>query len=197
MPNSPRDPNHEYLKGPRIPHAIRWDLDLIATKSDAAASAEEPSSWKDSVFSSNPLGLGHMFPSPATFAQACSLRGIKREDHVVLYDSIGVFSSPRGAWTFKVFDRKHLAKCLSLTDLRSAQAMGHEKVSVLDGGLPRYLNEGLEVENQELSSEIPEGIEVSGQNTHKQNARGKADAILHDHLEVPIRNSRVLDRERS
>lgn len=28
--------------------------------------------------------------------------GIKKEDRIVVYDSYGVFSSPRTAWTFKV-----------------------------------------------------------------------------------------------
>lgn len=40
--------------------------------------------------------------------------GITPETHVVLYDTIGVFSSPRGLYTFKAF--------------------GHDRVSVLDGG---------------------------------------------------------------
>lgn len=43
--------------------------------------------------------------------------------------------------------------------------MNHEKVSVLDGGLPRYRVEGHELDNQTLSSE-EEGLEraqVGGQ----------------------------------
>ena len=43
-----------------------------------------------------------------------------------MYDTIGVFSSPRALYTFKAF--------------------GHDKVSVLDGGLPRWLHEGYDVE---------------------------------------------------
>jgi hypothetical protein len=30
--------------------------------------------------------------------------------------------------------------------------MGHEKVSILDGGLPRWIHEGFEVDSQDLSS---------------------------------------------
>jgi len=106
MPNSPLKPNEVFLQGPRIPSASRWDLDAISEDSESLG---------------GPKGLGHMMPSPQKFAGACSARGIKPSDHVVLYDSIGIFSAPRGWYTFK--------------------AMGHEKVSVLDGGLQRYLTE--------------------------------------------------------
>lgn len=106
MPNSPRNPNEEFIQGPRIPQAQRWDVDVIA---------------EDSENLGGPKGLGHMMPSREKFAEACSARGIKPSDHVVFYDSIGIFSSPRGWYTFK--------------------AMGHDKVSVLDGGLQRYMTE--------------------------------------------------------
>lgn len=43
-----------------------------------------------------------MMPSPETFSEACRKRGIKRGDHVVVYDSVGVFSAPRAAFTFDV-----------------------------------------------------------------------------------------------
>lgn len=42
------------------------------------------------------------------------------------YDTQGIFSAPRVWWTFKVF--------------------GHDNVSVLDGGLPAWKNEGGELE---------------------------------------------------
>lgn len=32
------------------------------------------------------------------------------------------------------------------------QSMGHEKVSILDGGLPRWIHEGFEVDGEDLSS---------------------------------------------
>lgn len=39
--------------------------------------------------------------------------------------------------------------------------MNHEKVSVLDGGLPRYQKEGLELDETPLSSE-EEGVARAG-----------------------------------
>ena len=59
-----------------------------------------------------------MLPSAAQFAEAVGALGIGNDNKIVVYDSIGVYSSPRVWWTFKI--------------------MGAENVVVLDGGLPRW-----------------------------------------------------------
>jgi thiosulfate/3-mercaptopyruvate sulfurtransferase len=61
--------------------------------------------------------------------------GISNSDHVVIYDSLGVISACRVYWTFRVF--------------------GHQKVSVLNGGLPKWIAEGRPVENGEPKSISP------------------------------------------
>ncbi|KAI8917668.1 3-mercaptopyruvate sulfurtransferase [Powellomyces hirtus] len=66
--------------------------------------------------------LPHMLPSLEEFEEHVSAMGITENDHVVVYDTHGIFSAPRVWWTFKVF--------------------GHKNVSVLDGGLPKWLSEG-------------------------------------------------------
>lgn len=132
MPNSSRNAAQEYLNGPRIPKALRWDVDKVATTKTTASDPDEPHSWTSSSLSQNPLGLGHMMPGPAKFAKACRALGITKDDHVVVYDTVGVFSSPRTAVTFK--------------------AMGHAKVSVLDGGLPRWIAEGYPLDKTHLKS---------------------------------------------
>jgi 3-mercaptopyruvate sulfurtransferase SseA len=43
----------------------------------------------------------------------------------------------------------------------TAQTMGHGKISVLDGGLPRWIHEGYQVDSASVEMEIPLGIEVS------------------------------------
>ncbi|KAJ9098656.1 hypothetical protein QFC21_004304 [Naganishia friedmannii] len=144
MPNSARNPTQDYLAGPRIPGALRWDLDKIANpKTDDAVrlSDGESDDWKASGLAKNELGLGHMLPGPKRFASACSKLGITPSDHVVVYDSLGIFSAPRGAFTFT--------------------AMNHANVSVLDGGLPRYQAEGFELDIGVLSSE-EEGLKRAG-----------------------------------
>ena len=63
---------------------------------------------RDQISSPNDVGVPHNIPTKELFEDACSRLGIEREDHVVLYDTQGVFSSPRAAFTFKV--RRFLAK---------------------------------------------------------------------------------------
>jgi thiosulfate/3-mercaptopyruvate sulfurtransferase len=70
--------------------------------------------------------LPHMLPRAAEFARAVGQLGIGSRDRVVVYDSRGVVSAARVWWTFRVF--------------------GHDKVFVLDGGLPRWRAEGRPVE---------------------------------------------------
>lgn len=65
--------------------------------------------------------LPHMLPAPHEFAAAVGALGIGSNDRVIVYDDAGIFSAARVWWTFR--------------------AMGHEKVSVLDGGLPKWLRE--------------------------------------------------------
>lgn len=75
--------------------------------------------------------------------------GINEDDHVVLYDTVGVFSSPRGLFTFKGPSRisEYSPYRAFVTD---RLAFGHEKVSILNGGLPRWIEEGNDVEMGEL-----------------------------------------------
>ena len=65
--------------------------------------------------------LPHMLPSPEKFSSRVRKLGIGDGHHVVVYDAAGIFSSPRVWWMFR--------------------AMGHTRVSVLDGGLPKWLAE--------------------------------------------------------
>ena len=69
--------------------------------------------------------LPHMLPTPERFAAAIGAMGISNDDTVIVYDDQGIFSAPRVWWTFR--------------------AMGHGPVSVLDGGLKKWLAEGSDV----------------------------------------------------
>ncbi|EGN99605.1 hypothetical protein SERLA73DRAFT_151902 [Serpula lacrymans var. lacrymans S7.3] len=106
MPNSPRNPQEEFSKK-RIAGANYLSLDEVA--------------------SPNELGLKHMMPTERIFADACERFGIDPSSHVVIYDTQGVFSSPRALFMFRAF--------------------GHQRSSVLDGGLPRWEAEGFSVES--------------------------------------------------
>ncbi|KAJ4705797.1 Sulfurtransferase [Melia azedarach] len=71
--------------------------------------------------------LPHMLPSEEAFAAAVSALGIQNKDGVVVYDGKGIFSAARVWWMFRVF--------------------GHDRVWVLDGGLPRWRASGYDVES--------------------------------------------------
>ena len=65
--------------------------------------------------------LPHMAPPVSDFAAWMAREGIGAGTQVVVYDSLGIFSAPRAWWTFR--------------------RMGHDRVAVLDGGLPKWLAE--------------------------------------------------------
>ncbi|XP_040986673.1 thiosulfate/3-mercaptopyruvate sulfurtransferase 1, mitochondrial-like [Juglans microcarpa x Juglans regia] len=78
--------------------------------------------------------LPHMLPSEDAFAAAVSALGIENKDELVVYDGKGIFSSARVWWMFRVF--------------------GHDRVWVLDGGLPRWRASGYDVESSASSDAI-------------------------------------------
>jgi thiosulfate/3-mercaptopyruvate sulfurtransferase len=73
------------------------------------------------AISDHASGLPHMLPSPADFAAAAGALGIGTDTMVVAYDTAGLMSAARPWWMFRAF--------------------GHDKVAVLDGGLPKWLAE--------------------------------------------------------
>ncbi|WVQ94817.1 hypothetical protein IAU59_001900 [Kwoniella sp. CBS 9459] len=80
----------------------------------------------DDISEPHPDGYPLMLPSPERFARFAGDHGTEKDSHVVIYDNEGVFAAPRTAWTFKVY--------------------GHDKVSVVDGGLPSAKKYGVKLE---------------------------------------------------
>jgi thiosulfate/3-mercaptopyruvate sulfurtransferase len=72
--------------------------------------------------------LPHMLPRPEKFAARVRKLGLGDGNRIVVYDSHGMMSAARVWWTFRV--------------------MGHRDVSVLDGGLAKWLAEGRPVEDK-------------------------------------------------
>jgi thiosulfate/3-mercaptopyruvate sulfurtransferase len=66
--------------------------------------------------------LPHMMPSAEFFTEEMQKLGISKNSAIVVYDYVGVYSSPRAWWMFR--------------------AMGHNQVAVLDGGLPAWKKAG-------------------------------------------------------
>nr|WP_086937941.1 rhodanese-like domain-containing protein [Thaumasiovibrio occultus] len=119
MPGSERDPLSEFIQT-RIPGAQFFDFD------QKIKNASSP--------------LPHMLPSETLFSQAVSAMGITNDDEIVVYDSQGVFSSPRVWWMFK--------------------AMGHTRVAILNGGLPAWLKENGDVETGEPLTVTPNNYQA-------------------------------------
>lgn len=70
--------------------------------------------------------LPHMLPTAEKFAADMQTLGVSNDRLVVCYDAAGLFSTARLWWMLKSF--------------------GHEKVVVLDGGLPKWMADGFAVE---------------------------------------------------
>jgi thiosulfate/3-mercaptopyruvate sulfurtransferase len=64
----------------------------------------------------------HMLPPPEKFASRAKKLGLGDGNRIVVYDGAGLFSAARVWWMFR--------------------AMGHNDVSVLDGGFPKWRTEG-------------------------------------------------------
>eukprot|EP00475_Leptophrys_vorax_P001721 TRINITY_DN10957_c0_g1_i1.p1 TRINITY_DN10957_c0_g1~~TRINITY_DN10957_c0_g1_i1.p1 ORF type:complete len:448 (-),score=-14.02 TRINITY_DN10957_c0_g1_i1:180-1523(-) len=106
MPAEKRKTFDEF-QAAHIPGALFFDIDAIA----------DPNT-----------DLPHMLPTAAAFSAAASALGLSSRDHIVVYDTKGLFSAARAWWMFRVF--------------------GHAKVSVLDGGLPAYRAAGFPIDGQ-------------------------------------------------
>jgi len=77
------------------------------------------------TFSDHHSDLPNMLPNPKDFEKECRKLGINNSSKIVVYDNLGIYTSPRTWWMFKI--------------------MGHINIAVLNGGLPAWKNEGFEL----------------------------------------------------
>jgi len=88
----------------------------------------------DDVAQPNTHPLPHMVPDEATFGAKVGALGIGNGDTVVVYDSVGMATAAaRVWWMFRLF--------------------GHDRIAVLDGGLPKWLAEGHATEGGAVTPE--------------------------------------------
>lgn len=73
-------------------------------------------------FSDTTIPLPNTLPQPEAFTEEARKLGISKHSKIVVYDTKGIYSSPRAWYLFK--------------------SMGHENVWVLDGGFPAWEKEG-------------------------------------------------------
>ena len=80
----------------------------------------------ETVFLNKENSIPNMIPGERVFEEECRKLGINKESLIVVYDNLGVYTSPRVWWMFKV--------------------MGHSEIAVLDGGLSAWKSENLPTE---------------------------------------------------
>ena len=78
-----------------------------------------------SVFVDKNSILPNTVPQLKDFEREVKNLGINSTSKIVVYDQHGIYSSPRAWWLFKLF--------------------GHKNIFVLNGGLPEWEKQGLEV----------------------------------------------------
>ena len=106
MPNSERSGKLEF-EACHIPGSIFFDIDEFSDKKSS---------------------FPHTVLPDDKFSQMISDLGISNQDHIVVYDTLGIFSSPRVWWMFNYY--------------------GHNQISILDGGLIKWCKEKKEVESE-------------------------------------------------
>ena len=86
----------------------------------------------------------HMLPSEPVFTQCVQALGIGANSRVVVYDGKGLFSAARAWWMFRVF--------------------GHDRVQILEGGLPAWIAAGYDTEQGEPTvAKLGEGFVAAHQ----------------------------------
>jgi thiosulfate/3-mercaptopyruvate sulfurtransferase len=108
--------------------------------------------------------LPHMLPSAQAFAAAVGALGVSERATIVAYDGAGMFSSPRVWWTFRLF--------------------GAENVFVLEGGMPKWRDEGRSVESggvwrqpRRFSARKPADVVASLEKIQRVLADGSAQVV--------------------
>ncbi len=73
-------------------------------------------------------------PSPNAFETAARKLGINKDSLIIVYDNLGIYTSPRVWWLFNV--------------------MGHKNIAILNGGLDAWVSKGMPTENAQLDLNI-------------------------------------------
>lgn len=116
LPATGRDARQEWLEA-RIPGARFFDF--------------------DGRFSDPRSELPHMLPDAELFTREAQKLGLRRDSSVVLYDTLGMYASPRGWWMLR--------------------AMGFDDCALLDGGLPAWIQAGYPVDYGDPPAETGNG----------------------------------------
>jgi thiosulfate/3-mercaptopyruvate sulfurtransferase len=117
------------------------------------------------AFSDTSSTLPHMIPTAAQAERLIGELGIANQHRVVFYDQKGLHTAARGWWTLRLF--------------------GHDRVHVLDGGLPKWRREGRAIETGSAARWTPQSYRVNYRSTL---LRGLGDLLdnLQSHRELVL-----------
>ncbi len=117
---------HKNLNDPNL---VLLDASIASSndgKYDGAANHTIPNSRPfdlKGVFLDTSSPFPNTVPDEKHFEHECRKLGIKQTSRIIVFDSFGIYSSPRVWWLF--------------------HSMGHTNIAVLDGGLPIWIKMGL------------------------------------------------------
>lgn len=105
IPNTKRSGKLEFEHS-HIPGSIFFDIDEISNQNS---------------------DFPHMLLTKEKFSLIIGGMGISNDDHIIVYDKLGIFSSPRVWWMFNYY--------------------GHSKISILNGGFIKWSKEKKEIDS--------------------------------------------------
>jgi thiosulfate/3-mercaptopyruvate sulfurtransferase len=86
----------------------------------------------EGAFSDKNSPFSNTLPTEEQFETESRKLGINKTSKIIVFDNIGIYSSPRVWWMFKI--------------------MGHYNISVLNGGLPEWINKGFPTDNRKTEN---------------------------------------------
>ncbi|KAA1247762.1 sulfurtransferase [Aquimarina sp. RZ0] len=121
------------------------------------------------TFSDQQNPIPNMLPSSKHFEENCRKLGINANSKIIIYDTLGIYSSARAWWMFTV--------------------MGHKEVAILDGGFPEWIRLALPTEAKTENS-----TNYNTGNFNSKNDRSKCTVTAKEVLiEMNGSNSLILD----
>ncbi len=151
LPNMARNAHKEYLQK-HIPNAVYFNLDKIADRTS---------------------NLPHMIASEEQFSRQVGEMGISHKNRIVIYDNVGIFSSARVWWNFRI--------------------MGAKNVYILAGGLTRWEEEGFEMQGGNIGIK-PNTFEAKLQSEYIYTAFKITKLLKNETNQVQIVDMRPRDR---
>lgn len=106
----------------------------------------------------------HTMPSPQQFERDVQALGVNSDSNIVVYDGLGMFASPRVWWMFR--------------------AMGHKKVTILDGGLPAWEAAGLPLNTSSAAQAEPGNFTANYQPEMFSDTEAVLEALQDDSAQV-------------